>query len=58
MRNIPREIEEVPTDKIACMGSLESNTEGHPKVWLRIPLDTGIINCPYCEKTFKLKKPT
>ncbi len=57
MTNRPREIEEVTIETISCIGGQDpSSDDGHPKVWLRIPLDTGLINCPYCEKTFKLKK--
>ena len=57
MTNIPPEIEEVTAETISCAGSQDSESDdGHPRVWLRIPLDSGLINCPYCEKTFKLKK--
>ncbi len=56
MTKIPPEIQEVTSEKVACLGSLESHSEGHPKVWLKIPRETGTVNCPYCEKTFKLIK--
>ena len=52
MKNLPREIQEVTSDKVACVGSQDSKSEGHPKVWLRISPETGLVICPYCEKTF------
>tara|TARA_Y100000991_G_C21755404_1_gene256476 strand:+ start:233 stop:415 length:183 start_codon:yes stop_codon:yes gene_type:complete len=45
--------EEVETEKICCSGNI-SLGDGHPQVWLRIPLEIGQINCPYCEKIFIL----
>ena len=42
----------VNTLKVACDGSSTKKSEGHPKVWLKIPEDIGHIRCPYCEKKF------
>ena len=48
----PQEIEEVYSLKVVCKGSESRISDGHPKVWLKIPLEKGSITCPYCEKTF------
>ena len=45
--------EEVESEKISCSGNIALG-DGHPLVWLKIPEETGQINCPYCEKRFKL----
>jgi uncharacterized Zn-finger protein len=52
----PQEIEEVTSQRVACNGGLETRSEGHPKVWLKLSIDTGAVTCPYCEKSFVLKK--
>lgn len=56
MTSVSQEIEEVTSLKVACKGDLEKSSEGHPKVWLRIPLETGNVVCPYCDKNFIFKK--
>lgn len=56
MRITPQEIEEVKTLKVACMGDLANKSEGHPKIWLRIPEEIGTVTCPYCDKNFIFKK--
>ena len=56
MTREPQEVEEVTSLKVSCKGSSKDISEGHPKVWLKISLDVGTITCPYCEKTFVLKK--
>ena len=56
MRITPQEIEEVRTLKVACMGDLANKSEGHPKIWLRIPEEIGTVTCPYCDKNFIFKK--
>jgi uncharacterized Zn-finger protein len=53
MKNYKIDFEEVVTDKICCSGN-HLFGDGHPQVWLKIPEETGHINCPYCEKKFKL----
>ena len=37
----------VDSYRIACDGG--EGTLGHPLVWLQIPLDTGWVECPYCD---------
>ena len=44
------ETEEVTKSSIPCDGGGE-----HPRVWLQIPADEGIVECPYCDKKFVLK---
>ena len=53
MANYEKAFEEVESEKICCSGNIALG-DGHPLVWLRIPEETGQINCPYCEKKFKL----
>ena len=55
MTTQPQEIEEVNSIIIACKGSTTDLSEGHPKVWLKIPQDKGRITCPYCDKIFVYK---
>ncbi|WP_039019032.1 zinc-finger domain-containing protein [Halocynthiibacter namhaensis] len=43
------ETEIVNTWKVACDGG-ESAALGHPRVWLQIPADTGVVECGYCDK--------
>ncbi len=57
MTTQPEEIEEVSSMTIMCKGSTTKMSEGHPKVWLKIPSDRDRINCPYCEKIFIFKSP-
>jgi uncharacterized Zn-finger protein len=38
--------------KVKCEG--ETDSSGHPRVYLEINQEQ--ITCPYCSKTFKLKK--
>ena len=56
MTREPQEVEEVTSLKVSCKGSSKDISEGHPKVWLKISLNVGVVTCPYCEKTFVLKK--
>ena len=51
----PRDIEEVNSMTISCLGSTTDPSAGHPKVWLKISSEKGSITCPYCEKIFVLK---
>jgi len=41
------ETKTVPERRIACDGG--DGGLGHPRVWLQIPLDTGWVECPYCD---------
>ena len=54
MTTQPQEIEEVNSHTVACKGGSMHASEGHPKVWLKIPSDKSQITCPYCEKIFSL----
>lgn len=45
------EVIEVNKTRIACDGG----AGGHPRVWLQIPLDTGWVECPYCDARYVLK---
>ena len=48
----PPETETVETVRVACDGG--EGALGHPRVWLQIPLETGWVECPYCDKRFEL----
>ena len=48
----PPETETVETARVACDGG--EGALGHPRVWLQIPLETGWVECPYCDKRFEL----
>lgn len=47
-----KEIVYVDAHKVRCEG--QEGGSGHPRVYLEIKEDQ--IICPYCSKTFKLKK--
>jgi uncharacterized Zn-finger protein len=52
----PPEIIRVTTVQVACDGSGEiSPALGHPRVFLRIELDTGFVECGYCDRRFVLE---
>ncbi|MCT8158856.1 zinc-finger domain-containing protein [Pseudoruegeria sp. SHC-113] len=34
--------------RVSCDGG--EGALGHPRVWLSIPQDTGVVECPYCDK--------
>ncbi|MCC5985389.1 MAG: zinc-finger domain-containing protein [Rhodobacteraceae bacterium] len=36
--------------RVCCDGG--EGALGHPRVWLSIPLDTGWVDCGYCDKRF------
>jgi uncharacterized Zn-finger protein len=46
------EVIEVETEVVACDGG---GALGHPRVWLNLA-DAGVIDCPYCDRRFVLKK--
>ncbi len=36
--------------RVACDGG--EGALGHPRVWLSLPHDTGMVDCPYCDCRF------
>ena len=36
--------------KVAC--DRGEGALGHPRVWLSIPHETGVVECGYCDKRF------
>jgi len=42
----------VQSRRFSCDGG--EGALGHPRVWLTIPLDTGWIDCPYCDARYTL----
>ena len=47
------ETELVTTTRVACDGG--GVASGHPRVWLSIPVESGRVECPYCDKVFVLR---
>ncbi len=41
----------VATNTVACDGN---GTDGHPRVYLTLDIDSHEVVCPYCSRTFKL----
>ena len=46
------EIEKTQSNSVLCMG--KEAPYDHPKVYLEINPNVGQIECPYCNKVFKL----
>lgn len=44
------ETEIVTVMRVACDGG--EGALGHPRVWLSVSHDTGVVECPYCDKRF------
>ena len=40
----------VDSYRVACDGG--EGALGHPRVWLSVSHETGIVECPYCDKRF------
>ena len=40
--------------KVACDGG--DGKLGHPRVWLAIPADTGVVECGYCDEKFVIDR--
>jgi len=49
----PPETEIVHTRRVACDGG--GGGLGHPRVWLQIPVETGWVECSYCDKRYVLE---
>lgn len=41
------EVKVVNTYRVACDGG--EGALGHPRVYLQIPVETGWVECPYCD---------
>jgi uncharacterized Zn-finger protein len=48
------ETETVTSWKVACDGG--AGADGHPRVWLVIPEDSGEVTCGYCGKRFVIDR--
>lgn len=48
------EIQTVTNWTVACAGG--EGADGHPRVWLVIPKDTGEVVCGYCGKHFVIDR--
>ncbi|SDX41950.1 zinc-finger domain-containing protein [Roseicitreum antarcticum] len=44
------ETEVVTVYRVSCDGG--EGAMGHPRVWLSIPHETGMVECGYCDKRF------
>ena len=44
------ETETVSDMRVSCDGG--EGALGHPRVWLSISHETGMVECPYCDKRF------
>lgn len=44
------ETEVVTAYRVSCDGG--EGALGHPRVWLSIPHETGMVECGYCDKRF------
>jgi len=44
------ETEIVDAWRVSCDGG--EGALGHPRVWLSIDRDTGVVECGYCDKKF------
>ncbi|SDH40482.1 zinc-finger domain-containing protein [Alloyangia pacifica] len=40
----------VDSYRIACDGG--EGALGHPRVWLSLPHETGVVECPYCDARY------
>ncbi|MBV8939177.1 MAG: zinc-finger domain-containing protein [Alphaproteobacteria bacterium] len=50
-RRMERDIIPTTSTEIWCDGSAE--TGGHPRVFLHIESETGLVVCPYCSRTWQ-----
>ncbi|MDO5614198.1 MAG: zinc-finger domain-containing protein [Paracoccus sp. (in: a-proteobacteria)] len=49
------ETQTVTSWKIACDGDEAAGT-GHPRVWLSVSRDSGMVECGYCGKRFVIDR--
>ncbi len=52
MDELQPEIRIVTSRHVSCVG--QGGALGHPKVWYRIPDETGFVECGYCDRRFVL----
>ena len=50
------ETEVVTEWRVCCDGG--GAAAGHPRVWLQIPVETGFVECGYCDKRFVIAEGT
>lgn len=48
------ETQTVTTWKVACDGG--EGALGHPRVWLAVPVETGWVDCGYCDKRYVIDR--
>ena len=48
------ETQTVTSWKVACDGG--EGALGHPRVWLTIPVETGWVECGYCDKRYVIDR--
>ncbi|MGE3713699.1 MAG: zinc-finger domain-containing protein [Alphaproteobacteria bacterium] len=48
------EVINVNSLEVACDGG--NTALGHPRVYLHVDRDTGRITCPYCSRTYVLRR--
>lgn len=52
----PPEVIRVSTERVACDGSGEvSPALGHPRIYMRMDLELGWVECGYCDRRFVLE---
>lgn len=47
---LPPETQITSDWRVACDGG--EGALGHPRVWLSLPHETGVVECGYCDKRF------
>ncbi|SDG18809.1 NADH dehydrogenase (ubiquinone) Fe-S protein 6 [Limimonas halophila] len=50
----PTEVVYVDREVIACDGGTDPSL-GHPRVFLNMNTEDGLVDCPYCSRRFVLK---
>lgn len=50
-----KDVAYVDTPTVSCDGNSNEKNTGHPRIYLNLG-KPGVIQCPYCNQTFILKK--